>query len=66
MLNVHTHSPQLLHSHPQWASKTWTWLEGSGMMNSQSLFNDGLDGNCKNNGGTTWTLVHCWLVANPS
>ncbi|KZV72256.1 glycoside hydrolase family 76 protein [Peniophora sp. CONT] len=38
------------------AKKTWAWLEGSGMRNSQGLFNDGLTtATCANNGQTTWT-----------
>ena len=38
-----------------WALKEWAWLSASGMINPQSLVNDGLDGSCKNNGGATWT-----------
>jgi len=38
-----------------WAQKEWQWFEASGMINQQSLINDGLDNNCKNNGGTPWT-----------
>ncbi|KAG6837699.1 hypothetical protein H0H93_003501 [Arthromyces matolae] len=38
------------------AQKTWAWLSGSGMRNSQGLWNDGLNfDNCQNNGQTTWT-----------
>ncbi|KAF5373367.1 hypothetical protein D9757_009735 [Collybiopsis confluens] len=38
------------------AKKAWAWIEGSGMRNSQGLFNDGLEfGTCVNNGETTWT-----------
>ncbi|KAF7973259.1 hypothetical protein HWV62_15685 [Athelia sp. TMB] len=38
------------------AQKTWTWLEASGLRNSQNLWNDGLDmTTCTNNGETTWT-----------
>jgi len=39
------------------AQKTWTWLQNSGMRNSNGLWNDGLtqDGTCQNNGQTTWT-----------
>jgi predicted alpha-1,6-mannanase (GH76 family) len=43
----------------QRALKVWEWLEGSGMINSDSLVNDGLaedpSGECRNNGQTTWT-----------
>lgn len=42
-----------------WAQKEWAWFKASGMINSQSLINDGLDSTnpaaCINNGGTTWT-----------
>ncbi|GLB37100.1 putative glycoside hydrolase family 76 protein [Lyophyllum shimeji] len=37
------------------AWKTWNWLKNSGMRNSDNLWNDGLNGNCQNNGQTTWT-----------
>jgi len=39
----------------QWATKEWTWFESSGMINANHLINDGIDGNCRNNGQTTWT-----------
>lgn len=38
-----------------WALKGWHWLNQSGMLNYQHLYNDGLDDNCVNNGKTTWT-----------
>lgn len=42
-----------------WATKVWTWFKASGMINSQSLVNDGLSsaggGDCKNNGHETYT-----------
>lgn len=41
------------------AISTWEWLEASGMLNPDHLFNDGLaensDGVCFNNKGPTWT-----------
>lgn len=37
------------------AQDQWTWFAGSGMINSENLINDGLDANCKNNNGLTWT-----------
>ncbi len=37
------------------ASQIWRWFSASGMINGQHLVNDGLDGQCRNNGGTTWT-----------
>jgi len=39
----------------EWAQKEWLWFQHSGMINDKNLINDGLDNNCKNNGGTTWT-----------
>jgi len=42
-----------------WAHREWTWLEHSGMINAQNLFNDGLKSKnpkaCTNNGQNTWT-----------
>jgi len=38
-----------------WAVNEWRWFESSGMLNSDSLINDGLTSNCKNNNGVTWT-----------
>ncbi|HZC26421.1 MAG TPA: glycoside hydrolase family 76 protein [Actinopolymorphaceae bacterium] len=38
------------------AVDNWQWFKASGMINSDNLINDGLDGTtCANNGGTTWT-----------
>lgn len=59
----------------QWVQKEAQWFLGSGLINAQSLVNDGLDGNCKNNNGTTWTynqgvilgaLVECFNCASTS
>ena len=42
-----------------WAQKEWTWFKASGMINTQSLINDGLTSTnpntCTNNGKTTWS-----------
>jgi predicted alpha-1,6-mannanase (GH76 family) len=39
-----------------WASQEWNWFKQSGMINSKSLVNDGLDpATGWNNGVTTWT-----------
>ena len=42
-------------SYYYWATNEWTWFKNSGMINGQSLVNDGLTTNCQNNGDTTWT-----------
>eukprot|EP01119_Soliformovum_irregulare_P005481 TRINITY_DN17237_c0_g1_i1.p1 TRINITY_DN17237_c0_g1~~TRINITY_DN17237_c0_g1_i1.p1 ORF type:complete len:371 (-),score=72.44 TRINITY_DN17237_c0_g1_i1:80-1063(-) len=39
----------------QWARNEYKWFNGTGLINSQSLINDGLTDDCKNNGQTTWT-----------
>ena len=42
-----------------WAQDEWAWFKASGMINSQSLINDGLTStnpnSCTNNGAQTWT-----------
>jgi len=38
-----------------WAELEWQWFSQSGMINSDNLVNDGLNGNCENNHGTTWS-----------
>jgi predicted alpha-1,6-mannanase (GH76 family) len=38
-----------------WALREWDWLHGSGLIGPSGLVNDGLSGDCANNGGTTWT-----------
>jgi predicted alpha-1,6-mannanase (GH76 family) len=37
------------------AYEVWRWFSASGMINGQHLINDGLDDQCRNNNGTTWT-----------
>jgi predicted alpha-1,6-mannanase (GH76 family) len=37
------------------AEDQWTWFQNSGMINKQSLINDGLTTACKNNNGTVWS-----------
>ncbi len=38
------------------ALENWQWFKASGMINSENLINDGLDGTtCQNNGDVTWT-----------
>jgi predicted alpha-1,6-mannanase (GH76 family) len=36
------------------ATTAWKWFQNSGLINSDSNINDGLDSSCKNNGGTVW------------
>ena len=38
-----------------WAIKDYNWLEQSGMLNADHLYNDGLNAQCQNNQGNTWT-----------
>ena len=45
-----THKPDYL----QWAHREWDWFARSGLINADSLINDGLD-HCRNNHDTTWT-----------
>jgi predicted alpha-1,6-mannanase (GH76 family) len=47
----------------QWATAEWSWFDRSGMINSSSLINDGLDDNCKNNGDITWTYNQGVILA---
>ena len=46
-------------SYLAWAQKEWAWFKASGMINAQSLVNDGLASTnpsaCTNNGETTWS-----------
>ncbi|KAJ3497045.1 hypothetical protein NLG97_g2196 [Lecanicillium saksenae] len=39
----------------QTAKDQWEWFSKSGMINSDNLINDGLTGDCKNNGQQTWS-----------
>jgi predicted alpha-1,6-mannanase (GH76 family) len=55
---LHPHANALgrpTHYYLDWAEKEWKWFAQSGMLNSESLINDGLDDNCRNNNQTTWT-----------
>lgn len=38
-----------------YAVKEWQWFEKSGLINAENNINDGLDGDCKNNGYAVWT-----------
>jgi len=55
----------------QWARRTWSFIEASGLINEAGLVNDGLDADCRNNAQPTWTynqgvlvggLVELWRV----
>jgi predicted alpha-1,6-mannanase (GH76 family) len=37
------------------AQSQWTWFQHTGMINSKSLINDGLNPSCMNNNGTVWS-----------
>ena len=50
---LHTGADRAKYLH--WAQKEEQWFLRSGMINGQSLVNDGLDAACHNNGRTTWT-----------
>lgn len=46
-----------------WAMNEWNWFSASGMINGQSLINDGLTSTCANNGQTTWTYNQGVILA---
>jgi predicted alpha-1,6-mannanase (GH76 family) len=46
-----------------WANAEWNWFNGSGMINSSHLVNDGLNSSCQNNGQTTWTYNQGVILA---
>ena len=46
-----------------WSVKAYRWLNQRGMLNANHLYNDGLDTNCKNNGGNTWTYNQGVILA---
>ncbi|KAL2148540.1 hypothetical protein VTH82DRAFT_2094 [Thermothelomyces myriococcoides] len=51
--------PDKKQRYEQLAKEAWAWFKASGMINRDSLINDGLaidaDGRCTNNGLTTWS-----------
>jgi len=49
-------------SYLDWAQRTWTWFKSTGMVNVQSLVNDGLTAGCENNRRTTWTYNQGVLI----
>jgi len=46
-----------------WAEQEWQWFSQSGLINSDNLINDGLNSNCQNNHGTTWTYNQGVILA---
>jgi predicted alpha-1,6-mannanase (GH76 family) len=38
-----------------WALREWDWFTARGLIGPKGLINDGLTGECVNNGGLTWT-----------
>jgi len=50
-----TQDPEKKAKYLDWAQREWKWFAASGMINSENLINDGLDGACHNNLRTTWT-----------
>ncbi len=54
-LAQHQTEPWLKAYYTDWSVKAWTWLNQSGVQNAAHLYNDGLDDNCNNNGGTAWS-----------
>ncbi|HEY4383159.1 MAG TPA: glycoside hydrolase family 76 protein [Ktedonobacteraceae bacterium] len=54
-LSRHIPDPQERAPYLDWAHLAWNWFAQSGLINSSVLINDGLDANCRNNGGITWT-----------
>jgi len=39
----------------EWAAKSWRWFDGSGMIGQSHAVNDGLDAQCRNNGGAPYS-----------
>jgi hypothetical protein len=46
-----------------WAEAEWSWFSRSGMINASGLVNDGVGGNCVNNGAPTWTYNQGVILA---
>ncbi len=46
-----------------WAEAEWSWFSRSGMIDGSDLVNDGVGGNCTNNGAPTWTYNQGVILA---
>jgi predicted alpha-1,6-mannanase (GH76 family) len=46
-----------------WAQREWDWFAASGMINGDSLVNDGLDAACRNNQRTAWSYNQGVILA---
>ena len=47
----------------QWALTMWQWFEGSGLINSESSINSGIDLNtCQNNNGVVWSQNQAVII----
>ncbi|KAI4646428.1 uncharacterized protein J4E79_010490 [Alternaria viburni] len=58
---------QMKEDYTNWAEMEWDWFEKSGIINSDSLVNDGIDpSSCKNNGRTTFTYNQGIVLAGLS
>ena len=49
-------------SYTKWAAREWDWFQHSGMINPDSLVNDGLTPACENNRRTTWSYNQGVLI----
>lgn len=66
LLAIRLHAGTGRQEYLDWSARSWTWFEDSGMVGPSGLVNDGLTGDGRNNGGTTWTynqgVVLGWLA----
>ncbi len=54
-VRLHLQSPGRESFYLDWARREWDWFSASGMIGPQSLVNDGLTSDCKNNGKPAYT-----------
>ena len=60
--SLHNHLPGDA-KYLSWAKAEWSWFDHSGLINANSVINDGLDGSCANNGDVTWTYNQGVILA---